>query len=106
MIQGSQGADVASANDLNLNADSNFAVVTGAVQINRMRFTSIQNGSRVSLLFSGTPTLMHNQAAASGTHAPLLLDGSANYAPPVANCMLSFVYSSVLAAWVQDPRLS
>ncbi len=73
-----QGADIASANDVTLGNDGNTFEITGAVQINRIVNTDWQNGVKVTLLFSGAPTVKHNQAT-GGANIIILLAGSADF---------------------------
>lgn len=76
-IQQKQGADVASANNLTLGSDGNVFVITGVTQINLIESANWQDGSMVSLIFSGGLTLKENQAPA-GTFLPMLLTGAAD----------------------------
>lgn len=74
----SQGADVASANDLTLGGDGNTFEITGNVQVNAITTATWQNGSLVTLGFSGTPTIKHNTAGGAGT-AKIYLSGAADF---------------------------
>jgi hypothetical protein len=74
----SQGADVASANDLTLGSDGNCFEITGATQINAITTSGWQNGTIITLLFTSTPTVKHNTSGGGGT-AVILLSGSADY---------------------------
>ena len=73
-----QGADVASANDLTLGSDGNCFEITGTTQVNRIVNTGWQNGSKVTLLFTSTPTVKHAQASA-GANIIILLAGAADF---------------------------
>ncbi len=77
-MQGKQGADIASANDLVLGADGNVFEITGATQINHIANTNWQNGSIVTLLFTSTPTVDHGNASA-GANITILLAGAVDF---------------------------
>ncbi len=77
-IQGAQGIDVASANDLVLGGDGNTFEITGNTQINHIANTGWQNGSEVTLLFTSTPTVDHANASA-GANITILLDGAVDF---------------------------
>lgn len=77
-LQFAQGADVASANDLTLGTDGNTFEITGTTQINAISTSLWQNGSLIELMFTSTPTVMHNTAGGAGT-AVVLLAGSGNF---------------------------
>ena len=74
-----QGADVASANDLTLGADGNVFEITGTTQVNAITTSGWQNGTQIVLLFTSTPTVKHNTAGGAGT-AVMLLAGAADFA--------------------------
>ncbi len=77
-VLGTQGADVASANDLTLGADGNAFEITGTTQINAITLARWQNGSIVNLLFTSTPTVKYNTAGSAGT-AVILLAGATDF---------------------------
>lgn len=70
-----KGANVTAANDLTLGTDGNTFTITGNTQINAITTANWQAGSKVNLIFTGTPTVKHNTAGGAGT-AVLLLAGS------------------------------
>ncbi len=72
-----QGADVASANNLVLGSDGNFFVITGTNTINLISNLTWQDGAEITLYFSGSTTLKHNQAT-STTNITVLLNGGAD----------------------------
>jgi hypothetical protein len=74
----SQGADVASANDLTLGGDGNTFEITGNTQINAITTANWQNGALITLLFTSNPTVKHNTAGGAGT-AVMLLAGAADF---------------------------
>jgi len=76
-ILGFQGTDVASANNLVL-GQGNVFEITGTTQINLISNLSWQNGSQVTLLFTSTPTVKHNQAT-SGTNITIQLAGAVDF---------------------------
>lgn len=78
-LQATQGADVASANDLTLGTDGNSFEITGTTQINAITIANWQNGATITLLFASTPTVKHNTAGGAGT-AVILLAGAADFA--------------------------
>lgn len=78
-LQESQGADIASANDLTLGSDGNCFEITGTTQINAINTTDWQNGAVVTLLFTSTPTVKHNTSGGAGT-VSMLLAGAADFA--------------------------
>lgn len=75
----SQGADVASANNLVLGNDGNVFEITGTTQINLISNITWQNGSKITLLFTSNPTVKHNQAT-STTNITIQLAGSVDFA--------------------------
>jgi len=74
----SQGADVASANDLTLGSDGNCFEITGTTQINAITITGWKNGAIITLLFASTPTVKHNTSGGANT-AVILLAGAADF---------------------------
>lgn len=70
-----QGSNIAAANDLTLGSDGNVFTITGNTTINAIISTGWQNGSSVTLKFTGTPTVKHNTAGGAGT-AVIMLAGS------------------------------
>lgn len=70
-----KGADVVAANDLTLGADGNTFIITGNTQVNAITTSGWSAGSRIILIFTGTPTVKHNTAGGAGT-AVLFLNGS------------------------------
>ena len=77
-LKANQGADVASANNLALGTDGNVFEITGTTQINLISNVSWKNGSQITLLFTSTPTVKHNQAT-SGTNITIQLAGAADF---------------------------
>lgn len=71
----SQGADVASANNLVVGLDGNVFEITGATQINLLSVSDWQLGAVVTLLFASTPTVKHGQATSSNDTTILLAGG-------------------------------
>lgn len=65
-VHQSKGADVASANDLDLGFDGNYFDITGTTQINGISETGWQAGDIVTLGFDAAPTLKHATAAGVG----------------------------------------
>lgn len=82
-----QGADIASANDLTLGEDGNSWEITGVTQINAITTARWQNGSKISLLFTSTPTVKHNTAGGAGT-APILLQGAVDFAATAGDTLM------------------
>lgn len=76
----SQGADVASANNLVLGNDGNTFEITGTTQINCIEATGWEAGSTITLWFTSTPTVKHNQTC-TGDNLEMLLDAASDYAP-------------------------
>lgn len=99
-----QGADVASAGDLTLGDDGNAFEVTGTTTVNAITTTSWQNGSTVTLLFTGSLTVSHNTAGGAGT-APILLSGAANFSA-TAGDTLTLILSEIggVQAWREVAR--
>ncbi len=77
-IQGKQGANVASTNDLSLGMDGNSFLVTGTTTINRIASAGWQQGSVVTLLFNGSLTVASNVATGGG-FANILLAGNVSF---------------------------
>lgn len=76
----SQGTQVASANNLTLGSDGIQFEITGTTQINCINGIDWENASEITLWFTSTPTVKHNQAC-TGDNVELLLDGAVDYAP-------------------------
>ena len=70
-----KGADIVAANDLTLGTDGDVFVITGNTQINAIITANWQEGSHITLKFTGTPTVKHNTAGGAGT-AVIMLAGS------------------------------
>ena len=87
-LLGSSAAATA-ANDLTLGAANEF-LVSGNTQINAITTAGWTAGSRVTLIFSGTPTVKHNTAGGGGT-AVLFLAGSVDFVA-AANSVLGLEY--------------
>lgn len=102
---GTQGTDVASANDLTLGNDGNTFEITGAVQINGIITTGWTNGSEVELLFASTPTLKHDTISGVGT-ARLYLANSAD-ALMTAGSRMKLKLSEIggVVAWRETGRV-
>ncbi len=73
-----QGADVASTNDLTLGTDGSYFDIGGVTQINRIASAGWLAGSRFMLQFDGAVTVKDAQAAGGG-FASVLITGSADY---------------------------
>lgn len=73
-----QGADVASANDLTLGGDGNTFEITGTTTVNRILNTGWLNGSKITLLFSGSLTVDH-AVATGGANITILLAGAGGF---------------------------
>ena len=75
-----QGADVAStAGAMTLGNDGNSFEITGTNSITLLSNVGWQNGSEVTLMFTGAATLV-NGTATSGTNITMMLAGAANFA--------------------------
>lgn len=103
-ILGAQGADVASANNLALGSDGNVFEITGTTQINLISNVGWQNGSKITLLFTSTPTVKHNQTTSS-TDITIQLAGAADFAA-TAGDTLTLVLSEIggTQAWREIGR--
>lgn len=103
-VRGSQGADVASANDLTLGNDGNTFEITGTTQINAITTTGWANGNVVTLIFTSTPTVKDNTAGGANT-AVILLAGSVDFAA-TADDTLTLVLSEMggTQAWREQSR--
>lgn len=101
---GSQGADVASANNLTLGTDGNAFEITGTTQVNLIDNTGWENGSMITLLFTSTPTVKHNQAT-SGSNITIQLAGAADFAA-TAGDTLTLMLSEIggTQAWREVAR--
>lgn len=75
-IQGAQGADIASANDMSIGADGNYYDVTGATQINTIVATNIKAGTMITLQFDSNPLVKH---ATAGAGSQLQLAGAVDF---------------------------
>jgi len=84
MIQGSQGTDLASANDMAV-PTSNYCDVTGTTQINTMATTSLQAGTMVVLQFDASVTVKH---ATAGTGAQFQLSAAGDFAATAGDTLM------------------
>lgn len=100
-----QGADVASANNLTLGADGNVFEITGTTQINLIANTNWQNGAMVTLIFNESVTVAHGQAT-SGSNITILLAAAGNFSA-TANDTLTLLLCETTAngqAWREVAR--
>lgn len=74
-VKTSQGADVASANNLVLNSGGYTFEITGTTQVNLIASTGWQNGSEVTLLLASGITIKHGQTT-SGSNITISLSGA------------------------------
>ena len=74
----SKGASVVSANNLTLGNDGNAFVISGSTQLNLLNSVDWSEGSEITLQFSGTPVIKHNQTL-SGLNYPIFLNLKADY---------------------------
>jgi len=88
-IKTSQGADVASANNLSLNAGGSAFYITGTTTINLISNTGWQDGAEITLVFEGSLTVTNNSGT-SGSNMNILLAGGANFSA-TANDVLKLV---------------
>lgn len=102
--QAAQGADLASANNLVLGTDGDAFEVTGTTQINLISNVGRQNGAVVTLVFTSTPTVKHNQAT-SGSNITIQLAGAVDFAA-TAGDTLTLVLSEIggTQAWREVAR--
>jgi lysophospholipase L1-like esterase len=78
-LQMKQGADVAStAGAMTLGSNGNTFEITGTNSITLLSNVGWQNGSEVTLMFTGAATLTH-ATATSGTDITMILAGAANF---------------------------
>lgn len=85
-IQESSGANVASASALPILTDGNYFVVTGTSSINTIN-TSGNVGTKITLQFSSTPTLVYNAT-------DLILPGNANIIAEAGDIAIFREYAS------------
>lgn len=99
-----QGADVASANNLVLGGDGNVFEITGTTQINLISNLLWQNGAQITLLFTSTPTVKHNQAT-STTNITIQLAGAVDFVASAGDT-LTLVLSEIgsVQAWREVSR--
>jgi hypothetical protein len=95
-----KGTDTAAANDLTLPLDGNLFFITGNTQINRIAVLDWQAGSEITLIFTGTPTIKHNQATGGGFNI-ILLNGSVDLVA-APNTVLKLIYDGV--SWQETTR--
>jgi len=103
-LRESQGADVASANNLSLGTDGNAFEITGTTTINLISNTNWQNGSVIRLVFSSSLTVTNN-AGTSGSNINILLAGGANFSA-TANDILTLMLCEIgsVQNWVEVSR--
>jgi hypothetical protein len=89
MILGTQGSDIASANDATLTVTGNYFDVTGAVQTNTLSVPAgLTNGTMITLQFDGAPTVKH---ATAGAGAQFQLASGADFVASAGDT-LTLVY--------------
>jgi hypothetical protein len=98
-----QGADVAAANNLTLPVGSYFRI-SGNTQINLLDSTGLRGGTKVTLKFSGTPTVKFNQAA-SGNFKPLILNSGLDIVE-TAGSTLTLMWDSLDVQWYEISRMT
>jgi len=79
-----QGADVASAN--NLAVVANTTEITGTTQVNLIANTGWVNGSQITLLLASGITIKNGQTT-SGSNITILLDGAADFVTSAASSL-------------------
>lgn len=99
-FQTTQGADVTAANDLSLGADGNNFLIVGNTQINTIATSGWVTGLPVTLMFSGSPLIKHNQSAGAG-FAPIVLSGRSDYKVRPYSVM-TFIYDGTY--WLEVSR--
>lgn len=92
-------AGVTAANDLTLGA-ANQNIVSGNTTINALITTGWGAGDKVTLIFTGTPTVKHNTAGGAGT-AVMLLSGSTDFVAAV-DSVLGFEFDGT--SWQETFR--
>ncbi len=100
-ILATQGADVASANDITLGAGNAFEI-TGAVQMETIIITDWQNGALITLLFTSNPLVKHNTA---GGGSVILLSGAGDFSASAGDT-LTLILSEIggSQAWREVAR--
>jgi hypothetical protein len=93
-LEGGQGSDVASADEIALGLDGNYFDVTGTTTINHITKTGWQAGSVVILQFDASVTVTHNAGSPAGTEASILLAGAGDFGA-TADDTLQLVYDGV-----------
>ena len=78
-IQGSKGADVASATTITLGNDGNYFDITGTTTIDYITTTDWQAGSEITLQFDSSLTVTHNGASPGASSTAMRLAGAANF---------------------------
>ena len=99
-----QGADVASANNLVLGEDGNSFEITGTTEVQLISNDLWQNGARITLLFTSTPTVKH-ATATSGDNITILLAGAADFVASAGDT-LTLILSEIggTQAWREISR--
>jgi len=99
MVIGTQGTDVASANDATLTTTGNYFDITGAVQINTLSVpTGVTAGTFITLQFDSNPIV---KQATGGAGAQFALLGSVDFAT-AAGDTLTLVYNG--SVWKETAR--
>lgn len=97
-----QGAAVASTNNLALGTDGSRFQISGGTQINLLDSSTWQGGAIVTLHFQGGLTVKHNQAP-STTFKPFMLTGAVDFVA-TANDQLTLQYDSTDTKWYELAR--
>ncbi len=99
----SRGTSVVAANDITLGVGSTFNI-TGNTQINRISNSKQWDGKRITLRFSGTPLMKHNQVAGGGFY-PMQLAWSTDFQAS-AGAQLMFEYNVGTLSFEEVSRTS
>ena len=75
---GTEGPNATAANDLDIGIVGDLITVSGNTEIQRIVNTGFTAGTSRKLLFSGTPTVKHNQSVTAG-FSTILVDGNTDY---------------------------
>jgi hypothetical protein len=86
-ILGSQGIDVASADEVTLGTDGNYFDITGTTTINHLTNTGWSAGSVITLQFDASLTVTHNAATPTGTESSLLLAGAIDFSATASDTL-------------------
>ncbi len=100
MLQEKMGQDITAASTITFPFTGNYFHITGNTTINLWNSTGIQDGTEMTVLFTGKGTIKNNQTA-SGQALPILLANSVDLTTNNNNLRFIMRLDTSVGAWIQ-----